>query len=357
MRRVALAAALCALAEVARAAAPVTLLVGFAPGQGADVVAGPDSLTDAGRRLTSEATYDDSGRFYAERLGAFLPGAPAVTMKLLPGAGSLLAAATLRAARGDGSVLAMLGPRAVLEPLVRPRNASWRAADFKWIGARQRDDDVCVARADSGVATTADLRAKELFVAALAPGSRSYIYASALNELGGARLKIISGYGGEFESARALETGEVLAWCGWSQNALLYRHEELLRGGRVRTLVRFSVDAVDGRDVPRAEDIPRAEDLAASGDDRATMRAVASQTRFGAFTLAAPPSTPPIVVERLRAAYLAMLRDPETLRLAAARGLDVDPVPGDELQTLAGELDALPAGAAARLGVALGERQ
>jgi hypothetical protein len=313
-------------------------------------VAGPDAASDAGRRLTAEETYEDAGRFYAERLGAFLPGAPRVTMKLAPGAGGLRAAGLLRAAPPDGTTVALLGPRAVFEPLIRPRAAPWRAGDLQWIGARLRDDDVCVARADAGATSMADLRKKPLFAASLAPGSRGHVYANALNELAGAKLKIVSGYGSGFEAERALATGEAQVWCGWSRNALRYRHEDLARDGRVRVVARFSVD--DGG----ADDPASAVESTSNADDRAAMRAVASQTRFGAFALAAPPATPAPLVEALRGAFLAMAGDPETLRLAALRGVDVDPAPGAELQALAAELDALPAAARARLADALCER-
>ncbi len=333
-------------------AADITLLVGFPPGQGADAETTPDAAAAVpGQRLTTEPTYEESGRFYAERLGAFLPGAPKVTMKLAPGAASLLAARRMLTAPGDGSVIALLGPRVALEPLMGAANAPWRPGDFAWIGARQRDDDVCVARGDAPARALDDLRRHELFAAALTPGSRGYLYARALNELGGAKLKIISGYGSEFEAARALDTGEANFWCGWSMNALRYRHDDLLRDGRVRPLVQFSTSPVPlGAGPPRASDWPE-RDM-----DREAMRAIESQTRFGAFALAAPPSTPPAVLATLRAGFLAMLRDPETRRLAGQRNMDVDPVPGEELAVLARDLEATSLAARERLRVVLRER-
>lgn len=337
MNACALAAAALALAATSAQAAGLPLIVGFAPGQGPDSAAGAEAAADPGARLAAGATYEDVGRFYTERLGAFLPGAPSLTEKLVPGAGGLIAARMLAASPANAPALALLGARVALEPLANPQRAPWRASAFPWIGALTRTDDVCVARADSGVANAKDLRTRDTFMATLAPGSRTYLYARALNEFAGARLKIVSGYGSAFEATRALETGETQAWCGFTANDVLYRRSETLRISGALPLFRFSV----ARD-SAALGLPLAEDLTDDTTHKLALRAVAAPTRFSAYALAAPPATPAATVAAWRAGFLAMARDPETLRLAGARGLEIDPVPGEELQALAQELDALP---------------
>jgi tripartite-type tricarboxylate transporter receptor subunit TctC len=348
----ALGAALAIAVTTASHAAEITLFVGFPPGQGADVESGPDATTEAGRRLTTEPSYEDAGHFYAEHLGRFLPDAQKIVMKSAPGASSLLAARRLLAdTSSTAATLALLGPRVTLEPLVTPANAPWRPDGVAWIGAMRRDDDLCVARTDAPAREIGDLRTKEMFAAALAPGSRAFVYARALNELAGAKLKIISGYGSEFEILRAMETDEVNMWCGWSMTALRNRHPDLLRDGKVRALGQFTMTpAGQGLSIPRASDFPET-DVA-----REAMRVVESQTRFGAFALAAPPSTSPARVAELRAAFLAMSRDAETVQAAAARGLDIDPVSGEELQQLATSLNAVSPAARDRLRTVLRER-
>lgn len=326
------------------AAANITLLVGFPPGQGAETVGGPDATSEAGARLASGTTYEDIGRFYAERLGAFLPGAPGMTMKSTPGAGGLLAARTLANASARTPMLGLLGPRVAFDSLTNLPNAAWRAADFHWIGALTRTDDVCVVRADSGVANLADLKRHEVFMATLPPGSRTWIYARALNELAGARLHIISGYGSSFEATRALATGETQAWCGWSASDVLYRQPAALHTSGARPLLRFSVSRENS-----SLDLPLAENAVPGEPERQAMGAIATQTRFGAYALAAPPQTPPDIVAAWRAGFLAMAHDPETLHTAELRGIDVDPVAGEELQALAQRLDSLAPDARAAL--------
>ncbi len=330
-------------------AADLTLLVAFPPGQGPSIASTPDISSLAGTRLGAEPTFEDAGRFFGERFGAFVAGSPNIAMKLAPGAAGLLAARRMLAdPSAEGATLGLLGPSAVLEPLVEPRVAPWSPSAFQWIGALRDDEDICAARVDAARPGSGLFGQDVSFAATLAPGSRSYIYARALNELAGQRLKIVSGYAGEFEIARALETGEANVWCGGTLASLEQRYPDLIRENRLRPVLRFSTRPA-GEGLP----LPRADELAATDADRDAMIAVESQTRFGAFAFAVSPSTNPARVAELRAAFLAMARDPATRRLGAARGLDVDPVAGEELQALAGRLALLSPEARERLRVAL----
>ncbi len=333
MRRAALALGFLAAfagagsAQESFAGKTVTILVGFAAGQSADMASNNEGADSAGQRLTSEPTYDQAARLYAAHLGRFLPGNPAVEFRLVPGAGSLVAARQLteRAAR-DGTALLMPGPAVVFAP-VTGAAGGFDPRALAWIGARQRDDDVCLARAGAAARTLDDLRKAETFAAALTPGSKSWVYPRALIAFAGTKLKIISGYASAFEVNRALETGETDVWCGWSAGALRHRHPDLLREGKVRLLVQFTRAAAGER-----MQIPAAGDLPEAGPARDAMRAVESQTRFAAFALAAPAKIPPARLAQLREGFLAMLRDPAFLADAARAGAEVDPVSGEELQ-------------------------
>jgi tripartite-type tricarboxylate transporter receptor subunit TctC len=61
-----------------------------------------------------------------------------------------------------------------------------------------------------------------------------------------------------------------------------------------------------------------------------------------AWPIFAPAETPPDRVKLLRSAYLEMLRDVETLSEAKRIGIDVDPVPGEEIQAMLKRLYATP---------------
>ena len=61
-----------------------------------------------------------------------------------------------------------------------------------------------------------------------------------------------------------------------------------------------------------------------------------------AWPMFAPPGVPAERVQELRMAFEAMLKDPQFLADAAKQNMDIDLVPGTELQRLVGELYATP---------------
>ena len=159
-----------------------------------------------------------------------------------------------------------------------------------------------------------------------------------MHEFAGTKFRIIAGYGSGFEVARGLETGEVEAWCGWSISGIRARYPNLLRDGKVRPVVQFTLAEAGAR-----MNIARASEHAVSADAAEALRAIESQTLFGGFALAASPRTTPSRLAELRAAFDAMLHDPEALADAGRMGLDIDGVSGAEMQQEADRITALPA--------------
>lgn len=304
----------------------ITILVGFAAGQSPDMAANNEGAESAGQRLTSEPTYDQAARLYATHLPRFLPGHPAVEFKLAPGAAGLAAARQIARGPRDGTLLGLLGPAAVFSALTGA-GGGLDPRSLAWIGARQRDEDVCLLRAGAPAQSFEEMRSRSSFAAALSPGSKSWIYPRALNLLAGTQLKIVSGYASAFEVSRALESGETDVWCGWSMGALRLRHPGLLRERRVIPVVQFTRSpAGAGLNLRRAGDLP------AEAAQREAMGAIEAQTSFAAFALAAPAGIAPARLAVLRESFLAMLRDPETLADAARSGAEISPVSGGELQ-------------------------
>jgi tripartite-type tricarboxylate transporter receptor subunit TctC len=330
VRRFAFAACFVAASVAAQAQpfGPVTILVGYGAWQSAE--SANDPARSGNQPLSSEPAFDQAARLYAAHLPRFLPGAPAVEVRLAPGAGGLVAARRLIAARpADGATLGLLGAQPLFDALL---DESFDPRALVWIGARQRDDDVCIVRSDGPVARIEDARRREAFVAALTPRSRSAVYPRALTLLANLKFRLIAGYSSGFEISRALETGETDVWCGWSIQTLRARYPDMLRQGKVKLLAQFS--RAPSLQVPRASDLPEAPAA------REAMAHIERGTRFEAFALAAAASAGDRRIAVLREAYDAMLRDSEFLAAAARQGVSVDPVSGGELQA---EADALRA--------------
>ena len=76
-----------------------------------------------------------------------------------------------------------------------------------------REDGVCLTTKPSGVATWAELQAKEVVVGTTAPGTSTHMYPAVLRGMLGAKFKLVSGYPDGSAIVLALERGEVQAIC------------------------------------------------------------------------------------------------------------------------------------------------
>ena len=276
--------------------------------------------------FTAGGTYDATARLFARHLGRHLPGKPTVIVRNMPGAGSLVATMSLYGSLPkDGTALGVVGGGVALEPLLGNPQANYDPRRFNWIGGRTRDHFLCLVWHTVPVHTLADATRRETVMGATGPGSRTMTYPKALNELVGTKFKIVSGYPGGNEITLALERGEVEGYCGWALGSIKTRAPDWLRDGKIRPLAQFTLSKA--ADLPN---VPLASDLAGSEQARRAVEFLATDSVL-AWPLVAPPDLPAERLDELRAAFDAMLKDPQLLAEAAGQGLDIDPVSGVEI--------------------------
>ena len=89
-------------------------------------------------------------------------------------------------------------------------------------------------------------------------------------------------------------------------------------------------------------------DLGGNAEDRALLRLLSASTNVGrpVFTT---PDAPPERVAALRKAFAAMVRDPVFLDQAKKEKFDIDPLSGEALQKVVGEIIATPKAQSERL--------
>jgi tripartite-type tricarboxylate transporter receptor subunit TctC len=287
--------------------------------------------------FSSAGTYDATARLFARHLGKYLPGKPSVIVRNMPGAGSLIATNSLYTSLPkDGTTLGVVGGGVVLEPLLNNPQANYDPRRFNWIGGRTRDNFLCLVWHTVPVYTLQDVTRRETIVGATGPGSRTLTYPKALNELLGTKFKIVSGYPGGNEITLALERGEVEGYCGWALGSIKTRAPDWIRDGKIRPLTQFTLSKT--ADLPN---VPLASDLASTDKGRRAIEFFAADSVL-AWPLVAPPDLPAERVAELRAAFNAMMQDPQLLAEAAGQGLDVDPVSGTEIAELVDRLYATP---------------
>ena len=95
--------------------------------------------------------------------------------------------------------------------------------------------------------------------------------------------------------------------------------------------------------------VPMALDLARTDEARQLIRTGIIAPTTVSRLYAMPPATPADRVRTLRAAFLETLRDPEFVNDAKQAKLDIDPVGGEEVERLMGELFRMPPPVLAKL--------
>ncbi|MCC6887893.1 MAG: hypothetical protein IT536_05095 [Hyphomicrobiales bacterium] len=289
--------------------------------------------------------YDTYARLVARHIGRHLPGQPALVVHNMPGAGSNKAASfVFSVAPKDGTAIGAIFPGAVLQPLLGDTAVQHEPNRFIYLGSSNSDVYQCFVRTDSGATRFRDALEREVILGASNEGGTTRDLPAMMNNLAGAKFRIVTGYAGSKEIGLAVERNEVNGACGigWTGFPALYPHwfEKKL----VTTTLQL---AVKGHRDLNAMGVPLATEFARSQEDRQAMELVLSQGLFGR-PYVLPPGVPPERAAALRKAFIAAMADPALIADAKKSNLDLEPLSGGELQDLVASLYALPAGVVAK---------
>ncbi|HLH93934.1 MAG TPA: hypothetical protein VKW08_02325 [Xanthobacteraceae bacterium] len=322
--------------------AAITLVIGFAGAAGAqDAVAQFFRGKQINLYVGSSAGggYDTYARLLARRFGNFIPGNPSVVPQNMPGAGSnKLASYMYTVAPKDGTAIGAIFSGAILQPLLGDP-VQHDPSKFIYLGNANTEVFLCIARTDAPVQTFKDALSRELIVGATNEGGSSRDFTAMLDNLLGAKLRIVTGYPGSNEMLLALERNEVQGVCGLGWSSIAPQRARLLDSGLARVLVQL---ANSGHPELNRMGVPLAIDFAKNEVDRKAMELVFSQLTFGRpFIL--PPGVPPERVTALRRAFMAALQDPAAVAEARGMDLDLDPLDGEAVQAAVAKAYAVPA--------------
>ncbi|HEY4404236.1 MAG TPA: hypothetical protein VGN55_06230 [Xanthobacteraceae bacterium] len=282
--------------------------------------------------------YDTYARLLARRFGSYIPGNPTVVPQNMPGAGSnKLASYIYSVAPKDGTAIGAIFSGAILQPLLGDP-VQHDPARFIYLGNANNEVFLCLARSDAPVQSFKEALGRELIVGATNEGGSSRDFTAMLDNLLGARLRIVTGYPGSNEILLALERNEVQGVCGLGWSSIAPQRARLLDSGLARVLVQL---ATTGHPELDKMNVPLAIDFSKSEDDRKVMELVYSQLIFGRpFIL--PPGVPAERVAALRRAFMAALQDKDARAEARGMQLDLDPLAGEAVQAEVAKAYAMP---------------
>lgn len=286
-----------------------------------------------GKSVTIMIGYGSGGsddlwaRLLARHMTRFLPGQPNVIPQNVPGAGSLVAAnQAYKTAPKDGTILALINRGVPFEPLLGNKAAQFDPRLFNYIGSPDRDTIVGYIRTDAPVQTLADLRTKELIVAATGSGADSLTYPVMLRDLFHLKVRIVQGYPGSRDMNLAVERGEAQGTFISYDTAL---REPGLKDGSRRLLLQ-------GRIVPdpRIKDAPGLAELDMSPAERKAMEFFLLRADMGR-PFVAPPGVPVDRLAALRKAFVDTLSDAAVTEDAQKQGLNTSIItPAEQMATL-----------------------
>jgi tripartite-type tricarboxylate transporter receptor subunit TctC len=156
-----------------------------------------------------------------------------------------------------------------------------------------------------------------------------------LNETVGAKFKIVQGYPGTAEAALAMERGEVEGMMQ-SLESLQSARPDWLAEKKINFIWQLAL-----KPHPAFPDVPAVGQLGDTPEEQSMLRLIAGTADIGR-SLVAPPEVPAERVAALRAAFQAMVADPQFLAAAKARNANLDALSGEALQEIVAGAMATP---------------
>ncbi len=278
-------------------------------------------------------SYDVSARLIGRHIGRLIPGSPAIVPKNMPGASGLIATNhAVNIAPQDGSVIVAALQTIPLRQVLGDENVKFDAAKLHWIGNPATSVNVIVTWHTSPVKTIADAKARPAQMGATTRDAASGVEVALANNLVGTKFKLVSGYKGN-DIDLAMERGEVDGRAGQSWDGWKLTKPDWVRDKRLNVLVQLGLSRA--KDLP---DVPLISELASSDEQKLILD-------LFAIPIALVPAER---VATLRAAFRATMADKEFLAEANKLNLDVDPIYGEELQTLVQRMLQTPAATVAK---------
>jgi tripartite-type tricarboxylate transporter receptor subunit TctC len=297
---------------------------------------------------TGGGSYDLYGRMVARHLGKHISGQPTVIAQNMPGAGSLKAANYLyELAPKDGTALGVIVESAALEQALANPAVQYDAGKFTYVGRVATSNNIFMQWHTARVQSLDDAKRMETSLAGTGPGSIAETVPRLLNATIGTKFKLISGYPASSEAMLAMERGEVDgASSSWA--AVKVGKQAWLRENKIRIILQTTPE--------RIAELPHTPSLGEIGDtpeDKQVFALYASGSAIGR-SLIAPPGIPAERAQALRTAFQAMVKDPDFVAEIQRLKVDLDPLPGEQLERLVAQTLSIPAAVRARAKAAFG---
>jgi tripartite-type tricarboxylate transporter receptor subunit TctC len=284
--------------------------------------------------------YDLWGRLFGRIMGKHIPGNPSIVVQNMPGGGSMVAANYLYGvAKPDGLTIGMFQTHMYLQQLVQRPEVKFDVRKFNWLGSQEKGTMMLYIRSDAPFKSIEDIiKTKEPpKCGGTGFSDQTTLFTRLLEETIGARFTRVLGYKGGSEVDLAMERGEIV--CRATRITVHFSREPFLTWEK-KGFDRHLVQAGKQRD-PRLAETPTLYELMDKYKTPEVGRRFAQVVLAGdelGRPMVAPPGVPPERVKILREAYDKALKDPDLLNEVSRSRLDMQPITGQEIEALYGDL-------------------
>ncbi|HUR72229.1 MAG TPA: tripartite tricarboxylate transporter substrate-binding protein, partial [Candidatus Limnocylindrales bacterium] len=279
--------------------------------------------------------FDQYARTIARHMPKHIPGNPAMIVDNMTGAGSRLAANYLyKASAPDGLTIGNFIGSLLLQQILGDQGVEFDGKRFEWLGAPVQDETVCALTKASGVTNLDQWLAakKPVKLGGEAPGANDSDVPRMLQATLKLPLQLIEGYKGTSFIRIAAEAGEVDGGC-WTWASIRSTWKKGIDSGDVIPIIQ--VNAKKAHDI---QQVPNAIDQAKTAEAKALLEAGVHAPSAILRAYALPPGTPKDRLNVLRDAFNATMKDKEFVAEIVKGNLELDPLTGAEVETIARKL-------------------
>ena len=260
--------------------------------------------------------YDSYGRLIAEFMQRHLKGSTFI-VRNMPGAGHLIGANAVYASKPDGLTLGTFNTGLIYTQIVGHKGIKFNLNNMSWIGKAATDPRVIAVASQSPIHAFEDIVSSKdiLNFATSGPGGANYVEILGLTATMKLPIKMLSGYNGT-DDQLAMRRGEIIGTIASRSS-----YDQFVKNGYGRYIAQFG---------GLEKDLPQMSSLVKEEDARRLVQLITVQGDIARLT-AAPPNTPPLQLNALRAAYKMAMEDDELRARAKKAEMPIEPLYGDDV--------------------------